>query len=74
MREVIQSRRFKRDYKKIAASGRYLVGDFLLVVELLAQDESMPTKYRDHALYGEWSGYRGMSRQARLAANICKIK
>jgi len=58
VREIIQGTRFKRDYKKIAASGRYSVNDFLLVVKLLAQDKILPARYRDHALYGEWIGYR----------------
>lgn len=58
MREIIRGTKFKRDYRKIAASGRYSAGDFLSVVKLLAQDKILPTKYRDHALCGEWIGYR----------------
>jgi addiction module RelE/StbE family toxin len=53
VREIIQSNQFKRDYKKIAASGRYSVDDFLGVVELLAKDRKLPEKYRDHSLKGE---------------------
>jgi mRNA interferase YafQ len=58
MREIIEGNQFKRDYKKIAASGRYSVDDFLHVVELLAQDKPLPIKHRDHSLSGEWIGYR----------------
>ncbi len=58
MRQLIQTTQFKRDYKKIAASGRYSVNDFLKVVDLLAHDKSLPDKYRDHVLIGEWKGYR----------------
>jgi len=58
MREVIQGKRFKRDYKKVAASGRHSADDFLQVVKLLAQDKLLPAKYHDHALSGEWVGYR----------------
>jgi len=58
VRQIIQTNQFKRDYKKIAASNRYLVEDFLAVVELLAQDKPLPAKYRDHALVGEWKGCR----------------
>lgn len=58
MRQIIQARQFKRDYKKIAASGRYSVNDFRTVVELLAHDKPLPEKYRDHSLSGEWIGHR----------------
>lgn len=42
----------------MAASGRYSVNDFLTIVDCLAKDESLPEKFRDHALIGEWKGYR----------------
>lgn len=58
MREIIQSKQFKRDYKKVASSGRHSVDDFIAVVTLLAQDKILPEKHRDHALIGEWVGYR----------------
>lgn len=58
MREIVRSKQFKRDYKKIAASGRYSIDDFLTVVELLIADKPLPEKYQDHPLKGEWLGYR----------------
>lgn len=58
MREIIQTNQFKRDYRKIAASNKHSLEDFLTVVELLAQDKSSPAKHRDHALIGEWKGFR----------------
>ncbi len=58
MREIIQTTQFKRDYKKIVASGRYKKQDFLTVVELLANDQPLPDKYRDHVLMGEWKNYK----------------
>lgn len=58
MREIVQCSRFKRDYKKVAASGRYSVDDLIEIVTLLAQDKPLSEKYRDHALTGEWVGYR----------------
>lgn len=42
----------------MAASGRYSVNDFRLVVELLAQDKPLPHKYRDHILTGDWVNYK----------------
>ena len=58
MRQIIQTSRFKRDYKKIASCGRYDGADFLEIVELLAQDKPLAIKHRDHALGGEWQGFR----------------
>lgn len=58
MRKIIQTKQFKKDYKKIAASGRYSVKDFLSIVRLLAQDKPLLEKNRDHSLNGEWIGYK----------------
>ena len=58
MRKIIQTKKFKKDYKKIASSGRYSLDDFLSVVKLLTQDKILPTNLCDHELKGEWSGYR----------------
>lgn len=58
MRQIVQTRKFKSDYKKIARSGRYNKKDFLAVVELLAQDKILSYKYRDHPLAGDWMHYR----------------
>lgn len=58
MREIVQTTQFKRDYKKIASSGRYSKKEFLDAVELLAHDKSLPQKFRDHSLTGQWIGYR----------------
>lgn len=58
MREITETTQFKRDYKKIAASGRYSRKEFLTVMELLVLDKPLPAKLRDHALVGELKGYR----------------
>jgi len=52
--------RFKRDYKR-ELQGRYGPKlDELLrpVIDLLVADESLPERYRDHALTGPWKGHR----------------
>jgi mRNA interferase YafQ len=58
VREVIETTQFKRDYRKIAASGRYSRDEFLKLVDLLANDKVLPRKFSDHGLVGEWKGYR----------------
>ena len=57
MKEVIQTSQFKRDIKRLKKRGKDLekLGN---VVRLLAADELLEEKHRDHALIGRWVGSR----------------
>jgi mRNA interferase YafQ len=60
MREIERTSRFKRDYKR-EAKGRHrstLDEDLVAVFRSLAADVPLSERYRDHALTGNWSGYR----------------
>lgn len=48
---------FKKDYKRAIKRGLKIE---LLnqIITLLASGKSLPDKYRDHALSGNWAGYR----------------
>ena len=48
---------FKRDYKKIVKRG-YDVSLLENVVDTLLTGEPLPEKNKDHALSGNWKGYR----------------
>ncbi len=48
---------FKKDYKRIVKRG-YDIRLFETVVELLANEQLLPEKYRDHSLSGDYSGFR----------------
>lgn len=48
---------FKRDFK-IIEKRNYNIDLFDNVIRLLANGESLPEKNRDHALTGNWNGYR----------------
>lgn len=55
--EIQRTALFKRDFKRIQKRG--LNTDLLKKVVLkLANGEELPEKYRDHALTGNWVGYR----------------
>jgi mRNA interferase YafQ len=60
MRTVNTTTRFNRDLRR-EASGVYgkrldaLVGE---VVAMLAADQPLPPRYRDHAMTGPWRSYR----------------
>ena len=56
-RNVHYSAQYRRDYKNAKKQGK----DISLlreVIGLLANDEPLPEKHFDHALQGNWKGYR----------------
>ncbi|MCM1578565.1 MAG: type II toxin-antitoxin system YafQ family toxin [Ruminococcus sp.] len=55
--EPIQTDQFKKDLK-IAAKRKYNISLLADVVETLAAGSQLPQKNRDHALTGNWKGYR----------------
>lgn len=57
MKPVIQTSQFKRDIKRLKKRGKNLekLGK---IIQLLAADEPLEEKHRDHALFGKWSGSR----------------
>ncbi len=61
MRTIDRSSAFKRDYRRVMATPRHGkdVGSLLPeILKLLLVDEPLPEKNRDHALSGDWAGYR----------------
>jgi mRNA interferase YafQ len=60
MRTIERSSAFKRDYKRVKAIPRHRNVNALLteVLSLLLDDKPLPANNRDHALSGDWAGYR----------------
>ena len=61
MRKIDRASIFKRDFKRVKASPRHRKDvDSLVsaVVGLLLFDQALPESNHDHALGGDWSGYR----------------
>ena len=60
MREIKRTSKFKRDQKReLKGQYRLALSDILPeIVENLANDIPLAPKYRDHALVGNWIGYR----------------
>ena len=57
MRDIIWTSKFKKDYK--AAIKRNLNIDLLdEAIRILASGQELPNKYNDHALRGNWNGFR----------------
>jgi len=60
MRTIERTTRFKRDYKR-EAKGRHratLGRDLIAVLESLIADMPLDSRYRDHALTGDWADHR----------------
>lgn len=57
MREIVLSSRFKRDLKLIVKRG-YDLNLLDTVVEKLANDIPLEERHRDHALTGNYAGFR----------------
>ena len=49
--------RFNKDLKKILKRG-YNVQELHTVIDLLQAGKTLPFQYHDHALGGNWHGYR----------------
>ena len=61
MRTIEWATAFKKDFKRIKATPRHAQDIARLlesVLGLLCADEPLPDAYRDHALIGNWGGYR----------------
>jgi len=61
MRTIERSSAFKRDYKRAKATPRHskdVDSRVSTVVALLLCDQVLPENTRDHALTGDWVGYR----------------
>ena len=48
---------FRKDYKKIVKRG-YNILLLEEVIELLVNEKSLPAKYKDHNLHGNYEGFR----------------
>ena len=57
MRRLAFGSQYKRDLRKSVKQGRK-TEDLLAVIRLLQADAQISDKYHDHALHGNWEGYR----------------
>lgn len=55
--DIIKTTQYKKDCKAAVKSGLD-IEKLELVVRLLAADVPLPTRNRDHALTGNWRGFR----------------
>ena len=75
MRSVKQETAFKKDLKR-EMSGKYrdiIEEELPGVVKELTKDIALPSKYKDHALIGNWLGHRDCHIRPDLALIYMKI-
>ena len=57
MRTLIFENRFKKDIKRLQKRGKDL-NKLKVVIDKLLDNQELEPKYKDHALTGNWNGYR----------------
>lgn len=57
MRNITRKSHFKKDFKKLSSSNRDIT-KLVAVIRALANNEPLPPHNRDHALTGNYVGYR----------------
>jgi mRNA interferase YafQ len=60
MRTIRRSTRFKKDFKREARAGhgQVFLDTLAITIQQLAEDLPLPDRFFDHALTGNWDGYR----------------
>ena len=58
MLEINYGSRFKKDYKRVIKRPGHKPELLTEVLRMLAAEEPLPARYRDHALIGNYIGYR----------------
>ena len=57
MRSPIFENRFKKDIKRLQKRGKNM-DKLKVVIDKLLENQELEPKYKDHALTGNWNGYR----------------
>ncbi len=60
MRQPVESTRFRRDYKRELKTEPRLGQTLAAIIEMLAGDVALPPRFSDHALVGDWKGFRDL--------------
>jgi mRNA interferase YafQ len=59
LRDIVRSTAFKKDVKRAEKRGKDMV-KLKAVILLLLDDKPLEPRHRDHALKGDWVGYRDL--------------
>lgn len=59
---LVPSSRFRKDVKRAEKRGKDMA-KLRDVLTLLVQQDELPPEYRDHALRGDWRGFRDLHKR-----------
>ncbi len=59
MLALVPSTRFRKDVKRAEKRGKDMA-KLRAILNLLAQEQPLPVEYKDHALRGDWIGFRDL--------------
>ena len=59
MLALVPSARFRKDVKRAEKRGKDMA-KLRAILNLLAQEQPLPVEYKDHALRGDWIGFRDL--------------
>lgn len=65
----IPTKQYEKAFRKLKHSGKFDETELNLAIDILASGESLGVEYQDHALHGEYDGYR----ECHIRGNILLI-
>lgn len=71
--DIQYTNKFKKQYSKIRKQQYFKQAEFEKVIEILSNNELLPTKYRNHLLNPKSERSLGMSCTTRCITGISKI-
>lgn len=74
MYNVVTTKSFRKSFKRISKSKTFNIEEFEYILDLLKNDKDIPVKYRDHALSGEYKGFRDIHIQPDIVLLYLKIQ
>ena len=72
MRNIIYTKQYLKDLKKLRRDKKFNEDDLDEVIEKLAKDIKLERKYRDHKLEGQLDGFRDCHVKNDLVLLYCK--
>lgn len=74
MYQIVTTRSFRKSFKRVLRGKTFNIQEFEYVVGLLEKGKILPPKYRDHALTGEYKGFRDVHIQPDVVLLYLKIE
>ena len=55
---IFPSKNYSKSLKKVLASGKIKITEIDVAVDIISSEQKIPVSFQDHALTGEYMGYR----------------